>query len=70
MKRAALTIFLVLVIGGATAEAAIASVMSTVATKKAETNAKAKKRRGFKTMLGKSLGFIAESAITGGMSDR
>jgi hypothetical protein len=40
-----------------------------VTAKKAKP-AKAKKRGGFKAMLAKSMSFVAESAVHGGMSDR
>ena len=41
-----------------------------VAKRKAEKGKKTKKRRSFASMLGKSAGFLASSAVVGGMEDR
>ena len=70
MKRTALAIVMVLLTGGATTEAAIAPSNPAVTAKNSENKPKVKKRRGFKRMFNKSLAFVAESAVTGGMSDR
>jgi hypothetical protein len=70
MKRIALTILMVLVIGGATGEAAAAPLIQPKAEKCTQTKSKVKKRRSFKSFLAKSAGFVAESAVNGGMSDR
>jgi hypothetical protein len=59
-----------LVIGGVTAEAAIAPMITPASGKSGAMKSKAKKRGGFKSMFGKSVRFLGESAVMGGASDR
>jgi hypothetical protein len=66
MTRVILTSILLLVLSDATV---IAAPM-TKAAERADVSVKAKKRRGFKSMMVKSVGFVASSVVIGGMSDR
>jgi hypothetical protein len=66
MMRIVLTSIVLLAMGDATVNAAPMVKAGT----KAEETSKPKKRRGFKSMMAKSIGFVASSAVHGGMSDR
>jgi hypothetical protein len=66
MTRFILTAVVVLAFGGVTVNAA----PMVKAEVKAEQQCKTKKRRGLKSMMAKSIGFVASSAVNGGMSDK
>ena len=66
MTRIILTAIVVVALGDVTVNAA----PMVKAEVKAEQQGKTKKRRGFKSMMVKSIGFVASSAVNGGMSDK